>query len=237
MQPYLHCEDIIKIYPQKSKVKKATLRGIHLTVHKGEFISILGPSGCGKTTLLMIITGLLEPSAGFIKIEDHLINELSTKEKLFYYRKHIGLMLQNPRENVIWDLSVFDNVFFPIVLCSTHPNLQEGKTRVKTLLKQVDLETKASRKPFQLSGGELQRLSLAIALANNPDLLILDEPTSQLDTVNALKIVNYLRTSCDNLEKTIVMVTHDLRMVKKTDHCFIMKEGKMKEIMINGQNN
>ena len=232
MSIYLECEDVIKIYPQKSKVKKATLRGIHLSVKKGEFISILGPSGCGKTTLLMIIAGLLEPSAGAIRIGDHLVNEFTPKERLTYYRNNIGLMFQNPRDNVIWDLSTFDNVMLPMILRSNHKNSKIMKEQIITLLQQLGLDKFISKKPPQLSGGELQRIGIAIAITNNPDLLILDEPTSQLDTPNALNLVNYLRKLCSEQKKTILMVTHDLRMVKKTDHCYYMKEGRLKEINI-----
>ncbi len=232
MDLYLECEDIIKIYPQESKVKKATLRGICFSINKGEFISILGPSGCGKTTLLMIIAGLLEPSAGTVKIRNYLVNELSSKEKLSYYRNNIGFMFQNPRENVVWGLNTFDNVILPIILGSIQITTKEKRKRVHSILDQVNLDTKKSRKPKQLSGGEIQRLGVAIALANNPELLILDEPTSQMDTQNAIKLVNYIRLLCTKQGKTVIMVTHDLRMVRRTDHCFIMKEGVLKEIKI-----
>lgn len=233
MRPYLECKDIIQIYPQQYKVKKATLRGIYLSVNKGEFISILGPSGCGKTTLLMIIAGFLEPSAGAIRIGKYLVNELKPVERLTFYRKNIGYSFQNPRENIVWDLNTFDNVMLPMILGLKQMKKKEKRKRVFTLLEQVNLEGKKSKKPRQLSGGEIQRLGLAIALANNPDLLVLDEPSSQFDAQNVIRLVNYLQSLCVEQKKTIIMVTHDLRMVKQTDHCFIMQQGRLKEAKIN----
>ena len=231
MKSYLVCEDIIKIYPQETKVKKATLRGIHLNTREGEFISILGPSGCGKTTLLLIMAGLIEPSAGLIKIGDQLVNELSANERIQFYRNNIGLMYQNPQANVIWDLNAFDNILLPMVF---NPALRkENKhSQVKTLLKRLKIDHKASKKPNQLSGGELQRLGLAIAFANDPELILLDEPTSQLDSKAAWEIVNYLRVLCTEQKKTIFMVTHDLRLIKQTNKCYLMKEGQLTEIQI-----
>lgn len=236
MQPYLVCEDIIKIYPQKSKVKKATLRGIHVNAREGEFISILGPSGCGKTTLLLVIAGLLEPSAGLVKIGEQLVNELSANERIQFYRNNIGLMYQNPQANVIWDLNAFDNVLLPMVF---NPMLRtvNKQARVESLLKQLKIDHKASRKPNQLSAGELQRLGLAIAFANEPELLLLDEPTSQLDSKAAWEIVNYLRVLCTEQKKTIIMVTHDLRLIKQTNTCYLMKEGQLTEIRITNKTN
>ncbi|MFX0016858.1 MAG: ATP-binding cassette domain-containing protein [Promethearchaeota archaeon] len=214
-------------------MKKATLRGIHLSINKGEFISILGPSGSGKSTLVKIIAGLLEPSAGSVRIGNQIINEFSYEERLTFYRNSIGLVFQNPRNNIIWELNVFDNVMLPMLMVSTYKSEKDIKERTATLIKQVALQSRIFHKPRQLSGGELQRLSVAIAFSNNPELLILDEPTSQLDINHALRIVNFLRTSCNEQNKTIFMVTHDLRMVRRTDHCFKMQEGRLKEIRFN----
>ncbi len=237
MQTYIECEDIIKIYPQKSKVKKATLAGLNLSVNQGNFVSIMGPSGCGKTTLVRIIGGLLEPSAGSLKIGGHLINEYSSKEKIDLYRKKIGLMFQNPRDNILWCLNVFDNVMLPMMVGSSPLTTKDKKEKVLTLLRQVDLEMRVRNKPHQLSGGELQKLGVTIALANRPELLILDEPTSNLDTVNAIKLVDHLQLMCKEHNITIIMVTHDLRLVKQTDCCYIMNKGKLTEINIEHQIN
>ncbi|MFW9856903.1 MAG: ABC transporter ATP-binding protein [Candidatus Thorarchaeota archaeon] len=235
MHTYLACRDIIYIYPQRSKTKKATLRGIDFSLDRGDFISIVGPSGSGKTTFLMIVSGLLEPSAGSVKIGDYIVNELSSKEKQIHYRENIGLMLQDPRENVMWSLTTFENILLPLFLKPQHLKSREIKSLIDDLLKNLSLETKLLNKPSQLSGGELQKLSLAIALANNPDLLILDEPTSQLDTSSALSLIKYLQSLCENENKTIIMVTHDIRMIRRTDKSYVLKHGKLREFKLEGK--
>ena len=132
---------------------------------------------------------------------------------------------------MIWDLNTFDNILLPMAF---NPVLRKEnkKSQVETLLKRLRIDHKASKKPNQLSGGELQRLGLAIAFANDPELILLDEPTSQLDSKSALEIVNYLRILCTDQKKTIFMVTHDLRLIKQTNRCYLMKEGQLAEIQI-----
>ncbi|MFX1508418.1 MAG: ATP-binding cassette domain-containing protein, partial [Promethearchaeota archaeon] len=156
-----------------------------------------------------------------------------SKDKLGYYQKEIGLLLQNPRDNVIWNLTTYDNILLPMAQTSKFVSSEDREERISWLLKQFNLIEKAHRRPKVLSGGELQRLGLMVCLANDPELILLDEPTSQLDTTNAMSIMSYLRHLCTKQGKTVLMVTHDLRIVRKTDHCFVMKEGTLQELPIN----
>jgi len=221
----LKCKDLIKIYPSPVKgLNFPALRGVHLAVEKGELISIIGPSGSGKTTLLRMISSFDTPSSGEIWFDGHLINVFSEKE-LLNYRLKIGVMYQSPRDNLIWNFSVLNNVMYPMRYSGRFSGNQ--KERARELLEGVGLKGKERRKPSQLSGGEQQRVAIAVALANDPQMLLADEPTGELDSHTTGMIIDYLKQLNLETELTIVVVTHDKRFSRLTDNAYKMQDGRI----------
>ncbi len=222
---FLECKDLIKIYPSRVEgLNFPALRGLHLSIRKGNLVSIIGPSGAGKTTLFRLISAFDEPSSGEIWFEDRLINQLSEPE-LVEYRNETGIMYQSPRDNLIWGLSVSDNILFPMRISGKFvPN---HKQRVWELLDRLDLKGKESRKPAQLSGGEQQRVAIAVALANEPKLLLADEPTGELDSVTTNVIIDYFKELNRDLGTTICVATHDRRFSTMTDRTYKIQDGRL----------
>lgn len=227
MTAVLECKDIIQIYPNPSKNETyATLRGISFNMLKGEFITIIGPSGVGKSTFLNILTGNLQPSAGSVKVCGTSIYSLMINEIIDFRVRNFGIFFQNPRRNVIWNLSVLDNVQLPMTFGSK-VKTNEIYSRALDLLEDVNLKMKANEKLNRLSGGELQKLGLAIARANNPPIYILDEPTSQLDRRNSRSIIKDLKSLCLEEEASVLMVTHDSYFASTSTKSFLMENGKL----------
>lgn len=230
--PFIECDDIIKIFKHPSKNESfATLRGISMKIKIGDFITIIGPSGCGKTTLLKILTGELNPSAGVVRIRGSSIYSIPFFKLQEIRRQDIGILYQNPRKNIIWDLSILDNVKFPIVYNSIYKKKKVIEEKAISLLKELDLNDKLYSKPSSLSGGELQRVGVAIVRANSPKLYILDEPTSQLDYLTGENIINSFKQLCDKNESSVILVTHKQQFIDISTKSFIMKNG----ILINSK--
>jgi len=190
------CEDLFKIY-RASGVDVVALRGLDLTINSGEMIAVVGASGSGKSTFLNILAGFDKPSAGFISVFGFNLNEMKQKQIQKYRRSQIGFVWQESMWNLFPYLSVIENVILPMNLMN-NTNI-EKKIKAEELLKLVGIKTdQFDNIPKQLSGGELQRIAIAVALANDPTLLLADEPTGQLDSLSAsyvidsLKIVNLL---------------------------------------------
>ena len=221
----LECKDLIKIYPSKVEgLNFPALRGLTLSIKKGEIISLIGPSGSGKTTLFRLISGFDLPSSGEIWFEGKLINTLNETE-LAEYRKNIGIMYQSPKDNLIWGLNALDNILFPMRYSGKFvPN---HKQKAIELLDRVGLKGKERRKPAQLSGGEQQRVAIAVALSNEPKLLIADEPTGELDNFTTNVIINYFKELNKELGITICVATHDRRFSSRTDKMYKIKDGRL----------
>ena len=231
MSEFIKCDDIIKIYPQPRGIDTfGTLRGVSFSASRGDFISIVGPSGVGKSTLLNILAGELEPSAGVVAIDNKNMNSFTRRQLIGYRQSTMGIMFQNPRMNLIWNLNVFENIMLPISVSHKAKNKDIAKDKVEKLLQDFGIKTKMRSKISHLSGGELQRVGLAIALANNPSLLLLDEPTSQLDAFSTMNIIKYLKNLCKKQKKLIIMVTHNLRITKEADKTYIMRKGQLTEM-------
>jgi len=221
----LECKDLIKIYPSPVEgLNFPALRGLHLSIKKGELISIIGPSGAGKTTLLRLLSAYDQPSSGEIWYQGRLINQFNESE-IDQYRNDVGIMYQSPRDNLIWELSALDNILFPMRYWGKF--IPNHKQRARELLDRLGLKGKESRKPAHLSGGEQQRVAIAVALANEPTLLLADEPTGELDSVTTAKIIDYFKELNRELGITICVVTHDRRFSSMTDRTYKIQDGRL----------
>lgn len=213
-------EDLVKVYRVDS-VEIRALRGLELRVDKGEMVGIIGPSGSGKTTLLNVIGGLTRATAGSVRVMSHNLQEL-TSGKLAEYRLHsVGHIFQSL--NLVPILTASENVELPMVAAKA-PRAAR-KQRVAELLTSVGLSHRAYHRPSQLSGGEQQRVAIAAALANDPPLLLADEPTGELDTATAAEVTELLKTVNREAKKTILVVTHDPKVARTTRRILRIQDG------------
>jgi len=195
-----------------------------MDVKAGELIAVIGPSGSGKTTLLNIIGGLDQATAGMVQVGDTLVTALSTTQLVEYRRKTVGHIFQTL--NLIPTLTAAENVELPMIALGV-PRKKKTE-RVRELLEIVGLIDRADHKPEELSGGEQQRVAIAAALANDAPLILADEPTGELDTVNAKIVVDYLAKVNRELGKTIIMVTHDPSVARAADRILRIEDGVIK---------
>ena len=217
------CENLVKIYPQTG-VEVVALQGLDLRVMKGEMIGIVGESGSGKSTLLNVLGGLDRPSAGKVFVADQDLLQLSTAE-LNRYRSHqVGFVWQQTTRNLIPYLNALDNVTLPMRLTDL-PD-EERTRRAKELLHLVGLSDRITHLPVQLSGGEQQRVAIAVALANTPSILLADEPTGELDTATAQEVYSVLKSVNYTLGTTILVVSHDPAISRHTDRVIAIRDGK-----------
>jgi putative ABC transport system ATP-binding protein len=216
-------KDLVRVY-RLGKVEVQALRGLNMNVNAGEIISIIGPSGSGKTTLLNIMGGLDLATAGSVQVGNIDVTALSTKDLVEYRRKTVGHIFQTL--NLIPTLTAAENIELPMIASGT-PRGTRTK-RVQELLKVVGLTERAPHKPEELSGGEQQRIAMATALANDAPVILADEPTGELDTVNAKIVVDYLVKINRELGKTIIMVTHDPSVARATNRILRIEDGVIK---------
>jgi putative ABC transport system ATP-binding protein len=216
-------KDLVKIYSLGSLEVQA-LRSLDLTIEEGTMIALIGPSGSGKTTLLNIIGGLDRASAGSVKVFDQELTQLGSGELVEYRRSIVGHVFQTM--NLIPTLTAAENVELPMVALGA--SKEERKNRVEKLIQIVGLGNRMDHKPGELSGGEQQRVALAAALANDPPLILADEPTGELDTANARVVVDYLSQVNKELGKTILMVTHDPAVSRTADRILSIQDGVIK---------
>jgi putative ABC transport system ATP-binding protein len=203
-------------------LKIEVLKDVNLKVEKGEFTVISGPSGSGKTTLLNIIGGIDKPTSGKIIVFGENLGA-ENEDFLTDFRCHdVGFVFQS--YNLVSTLTLAENVAFPMEWAQKSEN--QIKERVANLLKLVDLQHRADHFPFQLSGGEQQRVAFARALANDPPLLLIDEPTGNLDSKTSLKIIQILQR-LKGERKTIIVVTHDERINELADQKLCLEDGKL----------
>ncbi len=204
------------------------MRGVSLNIKKGEFIVILGKSGSGKTSMLNILGTIDQPTRGDLVICGQRISPRSTDEQLANLRlNNLGFVFQS--FNLISTMNARENVELPMILAGKLTS-SEIKKRAMNLLKRVNMEERHDHKPSQLSGGEQQRVTIARAIANNPELLLLDEPTGDLDTVNSRNVIGMLLDLNMNEGITMVMVTHDVSMRNHAHRVVNMIDGKISHI-------
>jgi putative ABC transport system ATP-binding protein len=198
------------------------LKNIDLTVTQGQFVAIYGPSGAGKTTLLNMISGIDKPTTGTIMVYDKNLGEQNEDVLAEYRCNQVGFVFQN--YNLVSTLTVAENIAFPMEWKRAKP--QEIQKRVSELIETLGLKHRANHFPAQLSGGEQQRVAFARALANNPPLLLADEPTGNLDTKNGQKIIQILQ-ALKQEGKTIIVSTHDADIMSLADLKFVLEDGKL----------
>ena len=215
--------DLMKVY-RLGKVEVQALRGLNMDVKVGELIAIIGPSGSGKTTLLNIAGGLDQATAGTVQVGDINVTALSTTQLVEYRRKTVGHIFQTL--NLIPTLTAMENIELSMIALGASRGTRNK--RVQELLNIVGLTDRAHHKPEELSGGEQQRVAIAAALANDAPVLLADEPTGELDTVNAKIVVDYLVKVNRELGKTIIMVTHDPSVARAADRILRIEDGVIK---------
>jgi len=215
-------EDVYKVYESPAG-NVVALRGISLTITSNDIVSIMGPSGSGKTTMMNIISGIDRPSAGKVIVNGHELDKMDEKGLLEFRRKNIGYIFQN--FNLVPTLTAIENVMLPRLILGE--SLTQSEKVAKELLKRVGLEGKEYRYPEELSGGEQQRVSVAVALANDPKIIIADEPTGELDIETAEKVVKLLLEQ-QKVGKTVIITTHDPRVARMTNRILILEDGAIK---------
>lgn len=219
----VNVKDLIKVY-HIGKVEVQALRGLNMDVKAGELISIIGPSGSGKTTLLNIVGGLDQATGGFVQVGNTQVTALSTTQLVEHRRKTVGHIFQTL--NLIPTLTAAENVELSMIASGV--SRRKRIERVNELLEIVGLTDRAHHKPEELSGGEQQRVAMAAALANDAPVLLADEPTGELDTVNSKIIVEYLVKVNKELGKTIIMVTHDPSVARVANRILRIEDGIIK---------
>ena len=217
------CDNLIKIY-KVDDLEVVALQGLDLEVPRGEMTAIVGASGSGKSTLLNILGGLDTPSAGRAIVAGHDLTRLNEEQRTRYRSLLVGHVWQQSGRNLLADLSAEDNVDLPQILKGVRRS--RYKERTHELLKIVGLADMAKKKPAQLSGGEQQRVALAVALANNPPLLLADEPTGELDSVTTQEIITFMRQVNKELGVTILIVTHDVAIASIVDRTLAIRDGR-----------
>ena len=199
------------------------LAGVDFLVQKGEFVAIMGPSGSGKSTLLHLLGGLDKPSDGEVTLAGQRLSILNDTQATLVRRHNVGFVFQF--YNLLPTLTAEENVALPLIIDGQ--SLRKHRTRIDALLELVGLTDRCRHKPDQLSGGEQQRVAIARALATEPAIVLADEPTGNLDSKTGTAIMELLRRSCDELDQTIVVVTHDPRAAAYADRIVFLGDGQV----------
>ncbi len=221
----LYIENLVKVYKSGS-LEVIALRGLTLKIAPGKIVVIMGPSGCGKTTLLNLIGGLDVPTAGTIQFGEQIISKMTPRELEMFRRQNVGFIFQFM--NLVPILTAAENIALPMKI--TGKNKSEIDTRMQKLLKQIGLSNRKDHKPEEMSGGEQQRVAVAAALANDPPLLLCDEPTGELDTENKREVMKILRALItENPSKIILIVTHDPELQEIADIVLHIRDGVIVE--------
>src|ERR687892_2442921 len=219
---FIQVQELYKSYHRDS-LEIPVLRNINLEISEGEFVAFMGPSGSGKTTLLNLIAGIDKPTSGKILIGDTDITELSETELAVWRSHNIGFIFQF--YNLIPVLTALENVELPLIL--TPLSRKERRSHAETALKVVGLETRMHHYPRQLSGGQEQRVAIARAIATDPAILVADEPTGDLDKVSAEEVLDLMDRLNRELNKTILMVTHDPRAAERARSQRHLEKGEL----------
>lgn len=225
----IHCEGLVKIY-KVADLEVFALQGLDLHVDNGELMAIIGNSGSGKSTLLNMLGGLDRPSAGSLTVDGKDLLKLTEVDLVRYKRESVGFVWQNNARNLIPYLTALENVELPILLKG-----RRRRERAIELLDAVGLGHRKHNKLEQLSGGEQQRVAIAIALANQPKLLLADEPTGSVDTQMSNQILDLFRELNRTIGITIVIVTHDPQLAKKVERVVAIRDGKISSEMLRKQ--
>ncbi|ODA43757.1 ABC transporter, ATP-binding protein [Thermodesulfovibrio sp. N1] len=215
----IELKNIVKTYKRGAEIVYA-LKDINLKIEKGDFIAITGPSGSGKTTLLYIIGCLDKPSSGVMKFNDKDIGKMSEADLVKIRREKIGFIFQH--FYLLPGLNVLENITLPLIF----GRKTRSKEEIISLIESVGLKDRIYHRINQLSGGEMQRVAIARAIVSNPEILLADEPTGNLDTENSEKIFELLRL-LNKKGLSVVMVTHNTELAKRTNKVITLRDGKI----------
>ena len=220
---YVKCEGLFKIY-KTTDIEVVALRGLELSIDSGEVIAIVGASGSGKSTLLNILAGYDSPSAGSVKVGSYDLLQMDEDQSVKYRREEIGFIWQDTSQNLFPYLSSIENIELPMLVSKI--SKKERLSRAEYLLELVNLSDRRNFKPFQLSGGEQQRIAIAVALSNSPRLLLADEPTGELDYNTGQEILQLINSVNVELGMTVIIVTHDQLISSSVNRSITIKDGK-----------
>lgn len=215
-------DNLVKIY-KSTDIEVVALQGLDLSVEQGEMMAIIGSSGSGKSTFLNMLGGLDRPSAGKLYVDGKNLFSMTEKELVEYKRSTVGFVWQNNGRNLLPYLTAYENIMMPMELNS----YKERRERADMLLDMVGLSKKKNNRMQEMSGGEQQRIAIAIALANSPKVLLADEPTGSVDTKTSNYIFDIFRRLNQELGITIVIVTHDVSLSKKVQRVAAIRDGKI----------
>ena len=218
----LEANDVSKQY-QMGEVAVDALVGVDFVVEKGEFVAVMGPSGSGKSTLLHLLGGLDKTTDGEVTLGGRRLSVMSDKEVTLARRRNVGFVFQF--YNLLPTLTAEENIALPLLIDGK--KIKAYQSKLDELLELVGLTDRRRHKPDQLSGGEQQRVAIARAFVNDPDIVLADEPTGNLDSRAGEEIMKLLRRSCDELGQTIVVVTHDPKAASFADRIVFLKDGQI----------
>ena len=219
-------QDVKKVY-EMGDVQVSALKGVDIEIEQGEYISIMGPSGSGKTTLFNMVGGLDKPSDGKVYIDDVDVAQLDAYELAWLRCRKIGYIFQT--FNLIPVMTALENVTLPMVFAGLTSD--EARDKGVELLKKVGLGDRVSHKPFELSGGQQQRVAVARAFANDPALILADEPTGNLDLRTGTEIIELLRQMNKDSGVTVVSATHDHKMLSVSDRVVWVRDGRVDRVV------
>ncbi|MFR7992190.1 MAG: ATP-binding cassette domain-containing protein [Lachnospiraceae bacterium] len=217
----IECDNLVKIYKTKD-IEVMALQGLDIAIEAGELMAIVGNSGSGKSTFLNMIGGLDRPTAGRLFVDGKNLFTLSEKELVSYKKNTVGFVWQNNARNLLPYLTAQQNVELPMIL----DEAKDRSDRAQALLDLVGLKSKKDSKLSQLSGGEQQRVAIAIALANHPKILLADEPTGSVDAKTGNYILDVFRKVNEEMGVTVIIVTHDLTLANRVNRVVSIRDGK-----------
>lgn len=224
LQGHLVCDGLVRIF-KTDDVEVVALQGLDLVIDRGELVAIVGASGSGKSTLLNILSGLDEPTAGLAQVAGHHLLAMSARRRLRYRRHTVGFVWQQTGRNLLPYLTAAENVALPIRLARKRGR-RGARRRARELLDLVGVGYCADQRPAQLSGGEQQRTAVAVAVANDPEVLFADEPTGELDEATAAEVFAAMQAINAELGVTIVVVTHDPTVSEQVSRTVAIRDGR-----------
>ncbi len=221
-------ENISKEY-RTGEITVKALKGVSFDIEPASFVSFVGPSGSGKTTLLNLIGCLDKPTDGQLRVADTDVFALGRKESAAFRGSHIGFIFQD--FNLMPVLTVYENIEYPLLMVQSRPPA-ERKDRVEKLLEEVGMADQRNKYPDQISGGQKQRVAIARALVTNPELVLADEPTANLDSETAHAVIDLMKKMKDDFGTTFIFSTHDQKIVREAEIIYSLEDGRLKEKVI-----